>query len=206
MNATVLDTLRCAQTLRTAGFPEEQAEAMAQVLGDALTDVATKTDLDDLETRLNTKIDNAVETLDAKIDNRFETLDAKIDNAFGTLDAKIDKDVGILDAKLVAVNQRLNSLETSMQNQFVTVQKQIESLSDQFKHHTRVTYGMMGILMALMTLVIGSLLAPNLHWGTPTTTPPNPPTAEAHSPPPQTNTEAQPLVAPTETPTPAPST
>ncbi len=36
MNAPVLDTLRCAQTLKAAGFRDEQAEAMAQVLGDAL--------------------------------------------------------------------------------------------------------------------------------------------------------------------------
>ncbi len=42
MNAPVLDTLRCAQTLKAAGFRDEQAEAMAQVLGDALADVVTK--------------------------------------------------------------------------------------------------------------------------------------------------------------------
>ena len=46
MTTAVLDTLRCAQTLKDAGFAPKQAEATAQVLGDALADVATKEDLD----------------------------------------------------------------------------------------------------------------------------------------------------------------
>ena len=53
----MLDTLRTAQTLKTAGFPPAQAEATAQVLGDALADVATKSDLDGLESRVDAKFD-----------------------------------------------------------------------------------------------------------------------------------------------------
>ena len=45
MPAAMLDTLRCAQTLEAAGVPQPQAEGIAQVLGDALADVATKDDL-----------------------------------------------------------------------------------------------------------------------------------------------------------------
>ena len=45
MPAAMLDTLRCAQTLEAAGFPQPQAEGVAQVLGDALAEVATKGDL-----------------------------------------------------------------------------------------------------------------------------------------------------------------
>ena len=45
MPAAMLDTLRCAQTLEAAGVPQPQAEGIAQVLGDALADIATKDDL-----------------------------------------------------------------------------------------------------------------------------------------------------------------
>lgn len=45
MPAAMLDTLRCAQTLEAAGVPQPQAEGIAQVLGDALAEVATKDDL-----------------------------------------------------------------------------------------------------------------------------------------------------------------
>ncbi len=56
MNAAVLGTLRCARTLQTAGFPPAQAEAMAQVLADALSDVATKADLDNAVGSLESSI------------------------------------------------------------------------------------------------------------------------------------------------------
>ena len=72
MNAAVLDTLRCARTLQTAGFPPAQAEAMAQVLADALSDVATKADLD-----------NAVGSLESRIallDQKFDFLRDEIKN------------------------------------------------------------------------------------------------------------------------------
>ena len=193
MIAPVLDTLRCAQTLRTAGFPEEQAEAMAQVLGDALTDVATKTDLDNaiggLKTELKADIaqlDTKIDALDTKIVTTTSALDTKIVTTAGALDAKI----GALDAKIVTVT---GGLETK-----------IGSLSDQLKHHIRVTYAVGGILV---TLLLGNLVAPHLSWGAPATAPPNStesPAAEDNSVPAQTSTEAQTLVKPTEAPTPPP--
>ena len=175
MNAPVLDTLRCAQTLRSAGFPEEQAEAMAQVLGDALTDVATKSDLDRLETRLEEKIDSAV----------------------GAVKVELKADIAQLNNKLDSVNQRFDSFETSTQRQFEGVQRQLGSFADQLKFQARVTYAIGGVLIAL---VLGSLVAPHLSWGAPTTTLPIPtgsPTAEIHPAPAQTGSEA---------PTPPPST
>ena len=45
MPAAMLDTLRCAQSLKEAGFTQQQADGTARVLGDALAGVATKEDL-----------------------------------------------------------------------------------------------------------------------------------------------------------------
>ena len=48
MNATVIDTLRYANSLKAAGVEPRQAEAMSRAINDELTEgVATKRDLDD---------------------------------------------------------------------------------------------------------------------------------------------------------------
>ena len=39
MPAAMLDTLRCAQSLKEAGFTQQQADGTARVLGDALAAV-----------------------------------------------------------------------------------------------------------------------------------------------------------------------
>ena len=215
MNAPVLDTLRCAQTLRTAGFPEEQAEAMAQVLGDALTDVATKTDLDNAIGGLKTELKADIAQLDTKID----ALETKIVTTTSALDTKIVTTAGALDAKIGALETKIVTVTGGLETKIVTVtggletkivtvtgglETKIGSLSDQLKHHIRVTYAVGGILV---TLLLGNLVAPHLSWGAPATAPPNStesPAAEDNSVPAQTSTEAQTLVKPTEAPTPPP--
>ena len=191
MNAPVLDTLRCAQTLKTAGFREEQAEAMAQVLGDALADVATKADLD-----------NAIGGLKTELKADIAQLDAKIDNAEARLETKIEAVNQRIESLEASVNQRFDSFEASTQRQFDGVQRQLGSFADQLKFQARVIYTVGGILVAL---VLGSLVAPHLSWDTQ----PNPTesaAAEGHSAPAQTRPSAQPLVSPTESPPPPPST
>lgn len=77
MPAAMLDTLRCARTLQTAGFSQKQSEATAQVLGEALTDVATKEDID--TTRQSLKADIA------QLHTKFDALDRQIKFLFGFL-------------------------------------------------------------------------------------------------------------------------
>ena len=227
MTTAVLDTLRCAQTLKDAGFPAKQAEAAAQVLGDALADVATKEGLDrhaamqkaDLKAavdRLEGKLDDAVAGLNTKIDNAtsagkpdFKTavdrLETKIDNATSTGKAELKAAVELIETKFDAVNQRLHSMEASTQKQFASVQEQLGSFRDQFRHQARVTYILLGIIAGL---AFGDLVAPYLPSGKTPTAPP----AAAESPtalpavqsiPPRTSTEAEPLGNPAKTPPPS---
>ncbi|MXY53690.1 MAG: hypothetical protein F4Y86_14360 [Gammaproteobacteria bacterium] len=212
MTTAVLDTLRCAQTLKTAGFTQEQAEATAQVLGDALSDVATKADVDRLEAKIDdvastatTNLDQAVAGLEAKIDQAVSTASTNLDHAVAGLEAKIDSLDHKFETKFDAVNQRLDSMETSTQKQFASVQEQLGSFRDQFRHQARVTYILLGIIAGL---VFGSLVAPYLPWDrTPAATPAaaeSPAAApEAHSPPAQTGAEGEPLVNPAEPPPPS---
>ena len=55
----VIDTLEATAALEKAGFERGQAEAIVRVIQNAVTtEAATKADLENLETRVNTKIDN----------------------------------------------------------------------------------------------------------------------------------------------------
>ena len=60
MLRTMIDTLRFADRLKDSGFESCQAEGMARALGDALAgtveNLATKSDLDALDTKLSTRI------------------------------------------------------------------------------------------------------------------------------------------------------
>ena len=57
MSNTVIDTLAYAEQLEEAGVQRTQAEAMARALNDALvTNLATKTDLAQLENRLTWRL------------------------------------------------------------------------------------------------------------------------------------------------------
>ena len=161
MNAPVLDTLRCAQTLKTAGFTDEQADAMAQVLGDALADVVTKKDLDDaitgVEARLKAEMNNGFTAERAETNAGFAALRAEMNAGFAALNAKYDK------------------LETKFE-------EMSEATANQLKHLTRLIYIM---LVAMLALIFESSVGPLLTWGnapTPTTTEATAPTPEDQTP------------------------
>jgi len=68
MNAVTFDTLKFVETLESANLPREQASAIAMAVRDAhvSVDVATKADLDALETRTDSKFELLRKEMDAK--------------------------------------------------------------------------------------------------------------------------------------------
>ena len=60
MNGTTFDALQATETLERAGFDERQARAVASVVREAVgadrDKLATKADLDNLETRLTVRL------------------------------------------------------------------------------------------------------------------------------------------------------
>ena len=101
MNATVIDTLRFADSLKAAGFEVPQAEGLARALGDELAErMLTRADLDDALRPINGKFDS--------IDARFESIDARfesVDARFDGIDARLDA----MDAKIDSVHRELSS-------------------------------------------------------------------------------------------------
>ena len=93
MIPAVIDTLKFADRLKSAGFPPPQAEGLARVLGDELGErMVTKRDLDDAVQTLNATIG----VLDAKFESKFEAMDQKFEAKFLALEPRFDA----IDAKL----------------------------------------------------------------------------------------------------------
>ena len=80
------DTLSYARRLKAAGVAEAQAEAHAEAVRDAITQgVATKADLDSLETQ----IEKRFATLETQIEKRFATLETQIEKRFANLEVRL---------------------------------------------------------------------------------------------------------------------
>ena len=111
MNATVIDTLRFADSLKAAGFEVPQAEGLARALGAELAErMLTKGDLEDALRPINGKfdsIDARFEGIEARfdgIDARFDGIDARLD----AMDAKFDAMDAKFDAKIDSVHRELS--------------------------------------------------------------------------------------------------
>ncbi|MHB8368588.1 MAG: CCDC90 family protein [Leptospirales bacterium] len=85
------DTLAVATELKDAGFPPEQAEALARAWSHVASgDISTKSDLIGTESRLEKKIDAVRSDLEKKIDGVRSDLEKKIDAVHSDLEKKID--------------------------------------------------------------------------------------------------------------------
>ena len=108
MPAVAFDTLRAKQALTAAGFPENQADAVVVMTGDALTEgVATKLDIGDLKgdiSRLDAKIDSTAAQhrgdFKSEIAQLEVKLDGKIDKTAAQLRGDFRSDIAQLEVKL----------------------------------------------------------------------------------------------------------
>ena len=91
-----IDTLAAAKTLAEAGMENGQAEAVANVVRDATADLATKADLDALESRLDGRF--------AAMDGRFAAMDDK----FAAMDDKLTANERSM-AEMFAINERVTA-------------------------------------------------------------------------------------------------
>ena len=111
MNATVIDTLRFADSLKAAGFEGPQAEGLARALRDELAErMLTRSDLDDALRPINGKFGNIDARFDS-IDARFDSIDAKfegIDARLESIDARLDAMDAKFDAKIDSVHRELS--------------------------------------------------------------------------------------------------
>jgi hypothetical protein len=111
---TMIDTLKFANRLRSAGFSQQQAEAVADAWAEqAREDLPSRLNLAGIEdkiTRLDGKLDTRLTHLDGKLDTRLTQLDGKFEAKIAQLDGKVDKltwMVGFSLAGILAIIARL---------------------------------------------------------------------------------------------------
>ena len=103
MSQTLINTLRFADRLKEAGFAGAQAEALARVLGDELTEqLPTKADFTALEGRFDA-LGGRFEALEG----RFDALEKKFDALEGRFDA-LEGKFSVLEAKFDGLRYTLN--------------------------------------------------------------------------------------------------
>ncbi|MDE0450396.1 MAG: hypothetical protein OXI90_01340 [Gammaproteobacteria bacterium] len=158
MNATVIDTLRFADSLKAAGFGVPQAEGLARALGAELAErMLTKGDLEDALRPINGKfdsIDARFESIDAKfkrIDARFEGIDARLDGIDARLDA-MDTKFDAMDAKFDAMDAKFDAMDAKFDAMDAKFDAKIDSVHRELsgKFNTLV-----GVMALGFTLLIG---------------------------------------------------
>ena len=117
MSQTLINTLRFADRLKEAGFAGAQAEALARILGDELTEqLPSKADFQTLQADFKT-LEGKFDTLEGKFDTlegKFDSLDRRLDaleGKFDSLDRRLDAlegKFGVLEAKFDGLRYTLN--------------------------------------------------------------------------------------------------
>ena len=117
MRTTAFDTLRVAKRLGAAGFDSGQAESLATIFAESITDkIATKDDLGDLEKRLDMKIDSVEERLTSKIESVEERLTGKIESVEERMRSNFEKHG-------IHVGMQIASLKTDIAEGHVAIQR-----------------------------------------------------------------------------------
>ena len=136
MSQTLINTLRFADRLKEAGFAGAQAEALARVLGDELTEqLPSKADFQTL--RADFKI---LETKFDGLEGRFDSLEGRFDGLEGRLDS--------LEGRFDGLEGRFDGLE----RKFDTLQadfKILEAKFDGLRYTLNLVLVLVGLLVAL---------------------------------------------------------
>ena len=172
MPAIAFDTLRAKQALTAVGFPEDQADAIVVMTGNAFAEgVATKTDIGDLKSdvsRLDAKIDSIAAQLrsDFKADiAQLEVkLDAKIDSTAAQLRSDFKADIVQLDAKIDSTAAQLRSdFRADIAQLDAKIDKTADLLRNEIKAESarleaRIDAGISGLESKILRIAISTAL------------------------------------------------
>ena len=118
MEATVIDTLRYADRLKSAGVESQQAEAMSRALNDELTGgIATKDDLGNAVDKLEGDLGRAVDKLEGDLGRAVDKLEGNLGRAVVELKGEIAKQVAKVDAKIDAMDVKFEALRDKFDSQ-----------------------------------------------------------------------------------------
>ena len=141
MSQTLINTLRFADRLKEAGFAGAQAEALARVLGDELTEqLPSKADFTALQTDFKTLEDKF-----GRLEGRFDALEGKF---------------GILEGRFDALGEKVSVLQTDfkvLETKFETLEAKFDGL----RFTLNIVLVLVGLLVALGLIEpLSKLLSP----------------------------------------------
>ena len=147
MPATVIDTLRYANSLKDAGVDASQAEAMARAINAELTlGLATKADLDHAAAQQKSDLDRAVAQqkgdLDRAVAQQKGNLDRAVAQQKGDLDQAVAQQKGDLDQ---AVAKQKGDLDRAV----AELKGEIDRLDGKIEVQGRYTFLVLALIAAL---------------------------------------------------------
>ena len=118
MSANMFDTLKYVRRLRGAGVSQEQAEAHADALADALGEtVATKSDIEKSEGRIL-----------RELGSRYEDLSGKFFEAHGDLSEKITAQSLEMETMRKELSERINGFHNDLSEKITTRALEMETM------------------------------------------------------------------------------
>ena len=151
MKASVIDTLRYADSLKAAGVEPRQADAMSRALNNEIAQgVATKMDLDNAVTELKGEIAREV----ARVDAKLEVMDSKFEGRFEAVGARFDA----MDSRFDAVDAKFEAMDAK----FEAMDAKFIGLGEKFGTQSRYVFLVLALVVGL-----GLYNAAAPHFGTP---------------------------------------
>ena len=152
MTAVAFDTLKLARKLRdTAEMSQAQAEGVADALAEAMSgaELATKSDIRELEW---------------KMDARFKSADARIDALEGRTNARFDALEGRIDALADRTDTRFDALERRTDIRFSAVDSRFETVLERIDRRfaesdARMVRYVVGVGITTIVTVLGAAWA-----------------------------------------------
>ena len=122
MNAVPFDTLKMARGLEAAGFPPAQAAGVAATLADAMSgaDLATKADIAELRTEMNSRFD-AVQT---EMNSRFDATQSEMNTRFDAVQTEMINRFGIAQAE---TNNRFDTAQMQQQSAHTSLRAELKA-------------------------------------------------------------------------------
>ena len=158
MKASVIDTLRYADSLKAAGVEPRQADAMSRALNNEIAQgVATKMDLDNAVTELKGEIAREV----ARVDAKLEVMDSKFEGRFEAVGARFDA----MDSRFDAMDSRFDAVDAkfeAMDAKFEAMDAKFIGLGEKFGTQSRYVFLVLALVVGL-----GLYNAAAPHFGTP---------------------------------------
>ena len=115
----MIDTLKFATRLRSAGFSQEQAEAVAGAWAEQAAD--------ELPSKLDfVRLDGRIHALDdriAALDDRINALDDKLESRINALDDKLESRIAAL---AIEVGRRVTGLESKLSDRITRLEGRLD--------------------------------------------------------------------------------